>query len=290
MFKCGSSQTYTSLLLLLPEPSEVISNFICAMCFYVSKSTGRNLPPQNLTQDWPLPSTELNVCTQDFLFCSGLLCSSHLNEIQRGSESSPFIFAINKGSVLWEFGGLRLLRIERFQGTALKLPTAPLDYFCRNCVLRRFLKVCLHTKYAIRYFPKEYLCSWPDLEKSSKTQGWFPVRLWPAHFGFHETQRAREWPRWFRFSSGAGCQQCPGTPSSHPTTQPHILLSKKFWISLLCSIFSMHRPWLLPPTCYILIVHITWVLFQLYSFLCCFISGWNLWLCLSEFNFFSSYK
>lgn len=71
-----------------------------------------SFPPQNLTQDWPLPSIELNIHPQDFLSCSGLLCSSSLNEMQRGPENSPFIIAINKGSVLWEFGGLRLLETE----------------------------------------------------------------------------------------------------------------------------------------------------------------------------------
>lgn len=77
--------------------------------------------PHSLTQDWPLTTIELGIHPQDFLSCSGLLCSSDLHEMQRGSENSPFMFAVNKGSVLQEFGGLRLLGVERFEGSALKL-------------------------------------------------------------------------------------------------------------------------------------------------------------------------
>lgn len=113
--------------------------------FMYLKAQEEIFPPQNPIQNWPLASIELNVCPQDFLSCSGLLCSSGLNEMQRGSENSSFIFAVNKGSVLWEFGGLRLLGIKRFQGTALKLLTAPLDYFCRNsCSLEAFERVSSH--------------------------------------------------------------------------------------------------------------------------------------------------
>lgn len=52
-----------------------------------------------------------------------------------------------------------------------------------------------------------------------------------------------------------------------PPIQPHTLLSTKSWIFLICSIFSMSRPCLLLPTCCIMRVNITWVLFQLCSFL-----------------------
>ena len=102
------------------------------MYFYISKSTGRNISPQNLIQDWPLTSIELNVHPQDFLSSSGLHCSLRLNKIQQSSENSHFIFSISKGSVSWEFGSLRLLGIESFGGAALKLLTAASDYFCRN--------------------------------------------------------------------------------------------------------------------------------------------------------------
>lgn len=72
------------LLLLLPEPSEVISDLIHVMCFYISKSTGRNPSPTEPNPGLAIPSIELNIQPQDFLSCSGLLCSSGLNETQRG--------------------------------------------------------------------------------------------------------------------------------------------------------------------------------------------------------------
>lgn len=208
--------------MLLPEPRKVISHFIHAMCFYISKGTGRNFPLQNPTQDWPLPSIELNIHPQDVLSCSGLLCSSGLNEMQRGSENSPFIFAINKESVLWEFGDLRLLGIERFQGTALKLHTAPLDYFCWNSVLR-FLKVCLHTKYTIRYFPEKYLCSWPDLEKSPSKVGF----QWGSAWLILVSMKHKE----LQTSQGDSDPHLVPDASNAlalcPPTQPHILLRIK---------------------------------------------------------------
>lgn len=122
--KFDSSQTYIRLLLLLPEPSEVISNFIRTMYFCKSKSSC----PTEL--DLPLTSVELNDHPQDFLSSSSLHSSPRLSRIQRRSENSRFISRISKESVSWE---CRSLRIERLGGgAALKLLTAALDYFCRN--------------------------------------------------------------------------------------------------------------------------------------------------------------
>lgn len=160
--------------------------------FTYLKAQREIFPPQNPTQNWPLPSMELNIHPQEFLSCSGLLCSSGLNEMLRGSENSPFIFAINKGSVLWEFGGLSLLGIERFQGTALKLLTAPLHSFCRNSVLWRLLKDVSMLNALLGTFQRNI--SVHELPWEGVQARLVSMRLCLAHFGFHETQRARDWP------------------------------------------------------------------------------------------------
>lgn len=166
-FKFDSSQTYVRLLLLLPELSEVISNLIRAMDFYISKSTGRNLAPQNLIQDWPLTSRELNVCPQDLLSSSGLHCSPGFNKIQKSSVKNHFISSIAKGSVLWKFGSIRLLGIESFGGLPSNCLQQHRTTFAETLFPWRFLKACLHSKCTVRYFPEESLCSWPDLESIS---------------------------------------------------------------------------------------------------------------------------
>lgn len=124
--KFDSSQTYIRLLLLLPELSEVISNFIRTMYFCKSKSSR----PTEL--DWPLTSVELNDHPQDFLSSSSLHSSPRLSRIQRRSENSHFISRISKESVSWECRSLRIERLGGGGGAAVKLLTAALDYFCRN--------------------------------------------------------------------------------------------------------------------------------------------------------------
>lgn len=90
-FRFDSSQTCIRLLLLLLELSEVISNFIRAIYFYVSKSTGRNLALQILIQDWLLTSVGLNVHPWDLLSSSSLHCSPGRNKKPKSSEISYLI-------------------------------------------------------------------------------------------------------------------------------------------------------------------------------------------------------